>query len=94
VEKLAMDECDGNGNKRLQPPHEEAVDSHTAAAFLGIHHKTLERMARKGLIPATKFGKSWQFLLSLLDEWRKKQMNSNLNKNQPPKKNEEKENEE
>lgn len=85
-----MEKCGGNGN---QHPHEDSVDSRTAAAFLDIHYKTLERMARKGLIPAIKFGKSWQFLLSLLDEWRKKQMNSNLNKNQSPNKNEEKENE-
>jgi excisionase family DNA binding protein len=65
----------GNGNQYL---HEDAVDSQTAAAFLGIHYKTIERMARMGQLSATKPGKSWQFLLSLLSEWRKEQMNSNL----------------
>ena len=75
---LGMEErYGGNGNR---PPHEEAVDSRTAAVFLGIHYKTLERMARMGLVPATKLGKKWQFLLSLLSEWRKEQMNSNLSK--------------
>lgn len=76
----------GIGN---QPPHEEAVDSRTAAAFLGIHYKTLERMARIGQVPAMKLGKEWQFLLSLLNEWRKEQMTSNLKL--PPINNEQKE---
>ena len=70
----------GNGNR---PPHEDAVDSRTAAAFLGIHYKTLERMARMGQVPAMKLGKEWQFLLSLLSEWREGQMNSNLNTHRP-----------
>ena len=78
MEKLAMDERDGNSNRPLQPPFEEAVDSRTAAAFLGIHYKTLELMARKRRVPADKLGQSWQFLLSLLSEWRKERMNSNL----------------
>ena len=76
AKKLGMKECnDGNGN---QPPHEEAVDSRTAAAFLHIHYKTLERKAHMGQVPAMKLGKEWQYLLSLLSEWRKEQMNSNL----------------
>jgi len=70
-----MSEIDGN---RSQASHEETVDSHIAAAFLGIHYKTLERMARKGKVPADKLGQSWQFLLSLLSEWRKERMISNL----------------
>jgi excisionase family DNA binding protein len=82
---------DRDPGNRSQPPHEEAVDSWTAAAFLGIHYKTIERKARMGQIPAAKLGKSWQFLLSLLSEWRKDQMNSNLKC--PPTNNEQKENE-
>jgi hypothetical protein len=57
---------------------------HRAAAFLHIHYKTLERKARMRQVPAMKFGKEWQFLLSLLSEWQKDQMNSNLNEHQPP----------
>lgn len=64
----------------------------TAAAFLGIHYKTLERMARMGLVPAMKLGKEWQFLISLLSEWRKEQMDLNLNKCRPPSNNKQKEN--
>jgi excisionase family DNA binding protein len=57
---------------------EQPVDSRTAAAFLGIHYKTLERMARKGEVPATKLGKSWQFRLSVLSKWFDAQLNSNV----------------
>jgi excisionase family DNA binding protein len=82
---------ESNGGNGVQPPHEEAVDSRTAATFLSIHYKTLERMARLGQVPATKLGKKWQFLLSLLSEWRKGQMNLNLNKCRPSSNQKEKE---
>jgi hypothetical protein len=39
----------------FEPP----VDSRTASAAIGIHYKTLERLARKGLVPALKLGRSW-----------------------------------
>jgi excisionase family DNA binding protein len=65
----------GNGN---EPPDESPIDSETAAAYLKIHPKTLERMARKGDVPATKYGRSWQFSKSLLREWLMARMNSNL----------------
>ena len=86
-----MKEHDGGTSN--QPPHEQSVDSRIGAAFLGIHYKTLERMARKGEVPADKPGKSWQFLLSLLSEWRKERMNSNLNKHRLPDNHKQKENE-
>jgi excisionase family DNA binding protein len=86
-----MIECDdGNG---AQPLDEEAIDSRSAAAFLHIHYKTIERMARTGWIPATKVGKKWQFLRSLLSEWRKNQMYLNLNTDHPSTNNKRKENE-
>ena len=79
----------GNGNEI----HDESpIDSKTAAAYLNIHYKTLERMARVGEVPATKSGRSWQFLRSLLRKWLNERMNSNLNKRKPPKDDEEKEN--
>ncbi len=90
AEVLGMNGSGGKGNPR---PPEESVDSQTAAAFLRIHPKTLERMARKGQIPAMKLGKEWQYLLSLLSEWREGQMNSNLNGYRHPNNNAEKESE-
>ncbi len=40
-----------------------------AADLLGMHWKTVEVLARRGQIPATKIGKRWRFRTSLLDEW-------------------------
>jgi excisionase family DNA binding protein len=57
----------------FEPP----VDSRTAAAALGVHYKTLERMARKGEVPAAKLGRSWMFRLSVLSAWFNRKMHSN-----------------
>jgi len=37
--------------------------------LLGIHPKTLQKMARKGLIPGFRIGKLWAFRASALNEW-------------------------
>ena len=69
-----------NGN---ETDDESPIDSKTAAAYLNIHYKTLERMARVGEIPATKSGRSWQFLRSLLRDWLRVRMNSNVRNKNP-----------
>lgn len=61
----------------FEPP----VDSRTAASAIGIHYKTLERMARQGLVPATKLGRSWQFRLSILSDWFNGELKSNTKAN-------------
>jgi excisionase family DNA binding protein len=62
--------------------HELPIDSKTAAAYLNIHYKTVELMARMGELPATKYGQSWQFLRSMLSDWLRERMKANLRK--PP----------
>lgn len=62
-----------NANQTFEP----LVDSRTAADALGLHFKTLERMARKGEAPATKMGRSWAFRLSVLSDWCDGKMRSN-----------------
>jgi hypothetical protein len=57
----------------FEPP----VNSRTASAAIGIHYKTLERLARKGLVPAIKLGRSWQFRLSILSDWFNGELESN-----------------
>jgi excisionase family DNA binding protein len=47
-----------------------------AAAILGMHWKTLERMARNRKVPALKVGKRWKFRLTLLNTWLENELNS------------------
>jgi excisionase family DNA binding protein len=51
------------------------VSSSETAEMLGIHQKTLERMARQGDIPAIKIGKKWKFRQSTVEGWLIKQEN-------------------
>jgi excisionase family DNA binding protein len=66
----------------LQPPintemmFEPLLTSREAAPFLRLHYKTLESMARAGVVPATKQGKSWVFRLSRLSDWINQQIDS------------------
>jgi len=45
------------------------LDSIEAAQLLRIHPKTLQRMARKGEVPAMQIGKLWRFSESALLSW-------------------------
>ncbi len=55
---------------------EPLVDSQEAAKLLGIHPKTLQRMARRGHVPAIRIGKYWRFRVSELDTWIASVLNS------------------
>jgi excisionase family DNA binding protein len=48
---------------------ERLLDSDEAASLLGIHKKTLQRMARTGEIPGFQIGDLWRFRASTLNEW-------------------------
>jgi excisionase family DNA binding protein len=48
---------------------ERLLDSAEAAAILGIHPKTLQRMARSGQIRGIRVGRLWRFRRSDIDEW-------------------------
>jgi excisionase family DNA binding protein len=48
---------------------ERLLDSDEAAALLGIHKKTLQRMARNGELPGFQIGDLWRFRASALNEW-------------------------
>lgn len=53
---------------------ERYVDATAASQFVGMHPKTLERLARKGAASGYPIGegnqrKRWRFLLSELDIW-------------------------
>jgi excisionase family DNA binding protein len=53
----------------LPQAFEPLLDSDEAAALLKIHPKTLQRMARRGEIPAIQIGKLWRFRASELNAW-------------------------
>jgi excisionase family DNA binding protein len=55
---------------------EPLLDSREAAALLHMHHKTLERKARKGEIPGYQIAGRWCFRASELDGWLKGQVKS------------------
>ena len=42
------------------------LDVTAAASLLKIHPKTLQNLARRGLVPSCKVGRAWVFLESLL----------------------------
>jgi excisionase family DNA binding protein len=50
-------------------PFEQVLNTEEAAALLQIHPKTLQRMAREGLVPAFRIGDLWRFRASALDDW-------------------------
>ena len=45
------------------------LDSHEAAAVLGVHPRTLQRMAQRGQIAGVQVGKLWRFRASSLSTW-------------------------
>ena len=61
----------------LEPPQfEPLLDSHRAAALLGIHPKTLQKLARAGTVPCHRIGDLWRFRASELDMWLRTGINS------------------
>jgi excisionase family DNA binding protein len=48
---------------------ERVLNTEEAAALLQIHPKTLQKMARRGFVPAFRIGDLWRFRASMLDDW-------------------------
>lgn len=57
------------GNPKPILTFEPLLSDVEAAELLGLHPKTLQRMARQGDIPAIRVGRYWRFRASELDEW-------------------------
>ena len=51
------------------PEFEPLLTSEQAAELLQIHHKTLQKLARRGEIHGTYVGKLWRFRVSDLNDW-------------------------
>jgi excisionase family DNA binding protein len=56
---------------------ERVLNTEEAAALLQIHPKTLQKMAREGIVPAFRIGDLWRFRASVLDEWLRSGVSSN-----------------
>jgi excisionase family DNA binding protein len=54
---------------RAEVSFDRLLNTDEAAMLLRIHPKTLQRMARKGEIPAMQVGKLWRFSTSALLLW-------------------------
>jgi excisionase family DNA binding protein len=48
---------------------EPLLDDKQAGEMLGLHPKTLQRLARQGDIPAIRIGRYWRFRASSLNAW-------------------------
>lgn len=53
---------------------EPLIDAGMAADLLGVHPKTVKRLAAAGQIPAMRIGKLWRFRPSALDDWMRSQL--------------------
>ena len=62
--------CEGDGHFR-DTSHgiEVLLTSREASQVLKIHPKVLERMAKRGEVPALKVGKFWRYRATTLDAW-------------------------
>jgi excisionase family DNA binding protein len=60
-----------NGSYSSSEPHagEPLLTSQEASQVLKIHPKVLERMAKRGEVPALKVGKFWRYRATALDAW-------------------------
>lgn len=51
------------------PRTDPLLDSNEAAAFLGVHPRTLQRMVLRGEIGAVRVGKFYRFVPSVIQDW-------------------------
>jgi excisionase family DNA binding protein len=48
---------------------EQLLDDAQASALLGVHPKTLQKLARIGQVPAYRVGRFWRYRASELELW-------------------------
>jgi len=59
----------GANRNPVVPEFEPLLNSEQAAELLQIHHKTLQKLARRGEIRGSHIGKLWRFRVSDLNAW-------------------------
>lgn len=58
------------------PVPERLLDSDEAASIMKVHPKTLQKLARKGIVRGIHIGKLWRFRASTIEEWIQRQLAS------------------
>lgn len=58
----------------VAPLPERLLDSDEAASIMNIHPKTLQKLARKGVLRGVHVGKLWRFRASAIEEWIDRQL--------------------
>ncbi len=58
------------------PVPERLLDSDEAASIMNVHPKTLQKLARKGIVRGVHIGKLWRFRASTIEEWIQRQLAS------------------
>jgi excisionase family DNA binding protein len=58
------------------PVPERLLDSDEAASIMNVHPKTLQKLARKGIVRGVHVGKLWRFRASTIEEWIQRQLAS------------------
>lgn len=48
---------------------EPLLSDKQAGELLGLHPKTVQRLARQGELPAVRLGRYWRYRASVLNEW-------------------------
>ena len=61
---------------RQRQEFERLLDDTQASALLGLHPKTLQKLARVGRIPAYRIGRFWRYRASDLEMWLRTGANS------------------
>ena len=79
TDRNSFDDKDLNGRKPMSAAHdlpEPLLDSDEAASIMKIHPKTLQKLARKGIVRGVHIGKLWRFRASEIERWIDRQLAS------------------
>ena len=75
----SFDDENLNRRKPVSAAHglpEPLLDSDEAASIMKIHPKTLQKLARKGIVRGVHIGKLWRFRASEIEQWIDRQLAS------------------
>jgi len=79
TDRNSFDDKDLNRRKPVSAAHallEPLLDSDEAASIMKIHPKTLQKLARKGIVRGVHIGKLWRFRASEIEQWIDRQLAS------------------